>query len=366
MKPTAAFRTVPLDFQVEEIPMYPALGHGAHVMLRVRKTGITTPACARRIADAIGADERDVGHAGMKDRHAVTVQALSIPYPEDRELEAIPKSVGEDIEILEAVRHPHKLRVGHLLGNRFRIVLRELGPGDAELINVGLQELTRRGVPNHFGPQRFGRDGDNPSFALSWLRGEVRPPRDKRIRRLLMSSVQSLLFDRLLQRRVDDGTWNRVLPGDLVKTHDRGGLFLSEDAVADDERAVRGEVSATGPIFGARMRWPSGAPEALEREVLCEALGSVEALDPWAKLGAGSRRALRVLPEEMSIEPDSSNNGSILTVSFRLSKGAYATTVLASVCELHDASNAVGVASKAPDDSSSHDEFERDTSPSSR
>jgi tRNA pseudouridine13 synthase len=177
-----------------------------------------------------------------------------------------------------------------------------------------------------------------------------------------------MLFDQVLQRRIDDGTWNRVLAGDVVKTHDRGALFESEEAEADNARALRGEVSATGPIFGARMRWPSGAPGDLERDVLSAALGSVDALDPWAKLGAGSRRALRVLPEDVdvSVEPDSNNNGTVLALRFRLPKGAYATTVLASICEPRDASNAASDASRGSEDSSSHDEFGRDTSPSSR
>ena len=147
-----------------------------------------------------------------------------------------------------------------------------------------------------------------------------------------------MLFDRLLTRRVEQGNWNTVLAGDLVKTTDRGGLFLSEDEQADAERAARGEVSATGPIFGPRMRWPEGEPARMEREVWTEATGSLESLSTLGKIGSGSRRALRLMPRELQAEiHDCSEPGSII-IRMTLPKGAYATTVLGAVFSLSDAS----------------------------
>ena len=338
--PHATIKQHPSDFCVEELPVYEPTGSGGHVFIRVRKTGWSTPACVQRIARLLGIPHDTFGHAGMKDRHAVTVQTLSFPWPESSPLPALDDLACEGIEVQSAVRHQHKLRVGHLIGNRFRLVLRQV-TGDEESFARQLERLPVVGVPNAFGPQRFGRDGENPSRTLAWLRGEVRGPGDKRLRRLLVSSVQSWLFDRLLSRRVADGTWCSVVAGDLVKTVDRGGLFLTEDHEEDALRAGRGEVTATGPIFGPRMRWPEGEPLRWETQVLEEFLGGEKSLEVVGKVGAGSRRALRVLPREVAfrfLDDGDGGSGRCLELEMTLPKGAYATTVLKSVCVLRDAS----------------------------
>ena len=367
-EPRATIRSCPTDFQVEELPLYEPSGQGGHVFLRLRKTGWSTPACVRRLAKFLHIDEDGFGHAGMKDRHAVTIQTLSFPWPEPSPLPAFEDLAPEGIEVLRAERNPQKLRVGHLAGNRFALILRNL-TGDEPALASQLESLRLTGVPNAFGPQRFGRDGDNPERTLAWLRGNTRGPRDKRVRRLLVSSVQSWLFDRLLARRVADGTWSTVVEGDLVKTLDRGGLFLTEDPTEDARRALAGEVSATGPIFGPRMRWPEGEPARWEKEVLEEALGGQDALETLGKVGAGSRRALRVLPADMEFQfSRDADERLTLALTMTLPKGAYATTVLGSVFALHDASISEGVASNTGTmaDSSSHDELLRDREPSSR
>ena len=124
LKPSALIRFHPSDFVVEEIPVYSPSGKGAHLFVRVRKTDLTTLECVRRIARALSVDEHDIGFAGMKDRHAVTTQTVSVPFPEQRDTALVLGLKLEGIEVLEAVRHEHKLRIGHLLGNRFEIVLR--------------------------------------------------------------------------------------------------------------------------------------------------------------------------------------------------------------------------------------------------
>ncbi len=317
--------------------MYPALGTGGHVFIVVRKTNWSTPACIRQIARVLGIKSDDIGHAGMKDRHARTTQTLSIPWPEEKNLPSFDWGI-EGIEVLSAQRHPHKLRVGHLIGNRFRIRLGDMAKENMQTIKSGLHEIGKVGVPNAYGPQRFGKDGDNAQRALGWLRGEFRGPKNKSTRRLLQSSVQSMLFDRLLHYRVRNGTWNTVVEGDLVKTFDRGGLFMTEHPQTDAWRALVGEVTATGPIFGSKMRWPGGEPAKWERNVVDEVLGGPDALGGLKKLGVGSRRALRILPQDFQVEYSEQNDQPLVDVSMTLPKGAYATTVLGAVFQLRDAS----------------------------
>lgn len=339
--PKAVIRRTPDDFVVEELPAYRPSGHGEHLFVTFEKRGLTTPDALRAVARALDVDPRAAGAAGMKDRHAVTIQTASFPFPLSRDVEvSVARVAIPGIAIRSAVRHDNKLKAGHLTGNRFVITLRDLPAGEADGIAARLLECGRVGVPNAFGPQRFGRDGDNPARALAWLAGRERGPRDKRDQRMLFSSLQSLLYNRVLERRVASSTWSKVLPGDIAKKHDTGGLFpVPLDGPALDDaraRAEAGVLSATGPMFGLKMREPEGEPLAIEQEVLAEASSEPLRFEAWKHLGEGTRRALRLTVDgvEVSVAP----GGEVMTVRFTLPKGGYATTVLSRVCAPIDAS----------------------------
>jgi tRNA pseudouridine13 synthase len=291
----------------------------------------------------------------MKDRHAVTTQAISIPFALDRDPNEVLALKLNGIEILEATRHQNKLRTGHLLGNRFQVVLRGLtDEGRAQFLSA-MKDAADNGIPNAYGPQRFGRDGNNPARALSWIAGKAPIPRDPRERRFLFSSVQSMMFDEVLRRRLDDGTWNTVLAGDIAKKTDSGGIFDCEGEEADVERARLGEISATGPMFGAKMRWPKGRPEQIERDVLSHYLPEPAVLDRHAKLGEGARRPLRIFAQDLNCLEDPADRSKV-SISFALPKGAYATTLLLMGCDLMDQSQPAPSAPKGSEPSR-HDEF---------
>ncbi len=332
-RPTAIFKSTPEDFLVDEIPAYEASGKGEHLFVHFRKRGITTHEAVKRLAQALDADLRGTGVAGQKDKVAVTTQTASFPFPIARGEPSFAAPL-DGIEIIEAKRHDHKLKAGHLVGNRFRVSLRGLEPEGAAGLEISLQEASRVGVPNAYGPQRYGRDGDNPARALAWLRGEERGPRDRREQRFLFSSLQSHLFDRVLAERVATGTHLTVLAGDLAKKSDTGGMFLVPEAEAEladaQARASRVELSATGPMFGASMRWPEGAPGELEKRVLEAGFGDEARLKQLAHLGEGTRRVLRLVPTELVTFGVEGGLG----VGFVLPKGGYATTFLGALCRL--------------------------------
>ena len=144
------------DFIVEEIPLYHPVDHGEHTFFEVEKRDLSTPEALERIAHALNLPLRDLGFAGLKDRKAVTRQVLSarLAGPERVLALEIPQ-----IRILWARLHTNKLRTGHLRGNRFRIRLRDI-EGDAATVDRIIAEVQRRGLPNFFGPQRFGNRGD--------------------------------------------------------------------------------------------------------------------------------------------------------------------------------------------------------------
>jgi tRNA pseudouridine13 synthase len=292
------------------------------------------------IARALDVNARDVGVAGMKDKVGVTTQTISVPVGrapaalEDR----VRALALEGITIHEARRHTNKLRTGHLAGNRFTVMIRDIDSAQVDDVVRTLERVGREGAPKAFGSQRFGRERDNAQRCRAWLRGEWSGPRDGRARRFLWSSLQSAIFNDVLERRVQDGSWTTPLAGDVLQKEDSGGLFVCEDTVADAERAARGEISPTGPMVGIKMRAPTGAPLALETEVTSAWLGESFDLASVRQLGEGARRPLRTLVRELRAEvvaprADRGEQRPSVRVCFVLPRGAYATTVLATAVD---------------------------------
>ena len=351
--PRARLKERPEDFVVEEIPAYEPAGSGTHVYVRFTKTDRTTLDAVRAIARALSCEPRAAGFAGMKDRRAVTTQTISLEAPrgvDPLDLARRARDLAlEGLVVHAATPHGNKLKPGHLAGNRFAIALRGVPTDRVPEVTGALEKVARDGVPNAFGAQRFGAAGDNAERAMAWLRGRERPPRDPRIQRLLWSSLQSAVFNAVLGERVGDGSWASVLEGDLLKVRTSGGLFVCADVQTDRIRAATGEVSPTGPIIGAKMRWPEGAAAAIERRVANATLGEDFDLAKTRSLGEGSRRALRlwvdelrwdVAPETHADVADNRNPVGTATtcvrVYFVLPKGAYATTVLGAAVTLEE------------------------------
>jgi tRNA pseudouridine13 synthase len=316
-------RGAPEDFRVDELPAYAPSGAGPHLYLRVEKTGRTTRDVVRDLARRLGVAERDAGVAGLKDRHAVTTQWLSFPVARDPDLAAL---AGEGLRVLEVSRHANKLRTGHLRGNRFSIAVRGGDPGRAL---AAAAALAARGLPNFFGPQRFGAGGRNADVGRAILRGGLADPeaaraaRDRFLRRLCISAWQAALFNRWLAARIADGLFASALGGDVMKKLDTGGLFDCVDPAVDAARVERFEISPTGPIFGHSMR-PAGG-DAAEREARLLAADGIGPADLARGRGEaeGTRRAAR-LPVQVEVEPAEGG----YRARFELPRGSYATVVL--------------------------------------
>ncbi|MGQ9510901.1 MAG: tRNA pseudouridine(13) synthase TruD [Thermaceae bacterium] len=312
-------RVQPRDFQVEEVPAYLPSGKGEHLYLLLEKEGLTTRQVFEFIRDALEVPEREIGVAGLKDKYALTRQWLSIPKRYEDRLSLLGELEG--VRLLGVDLHTNKLQPGHLKGNRFRILIREVKGGKAEAEAV-LRELQKRGVPNYYGPQRFGLGGKNPERGYRLVK-EGKGRGTPWLKRFLIGSLQSLLFNDWVALRMERGLFDRVVLGDVAKKHETGGEFLVQDPERESERALRLEISATGPLFGRKYFQSQGEARALEDEVLAR----YDLKREDFTLRRGARRPVRVpLPE---VELEESPEG--LWLSFFLPKGSYATSLLREV-----------------------------------
>ena len=309
-------RTRVEDFEVEEIPSYLPSGAGAHAYAYVEKRGLTTRDVVVAIVGA-GAPRGSVGFAGQKDKYAVARQWISVPAEHEAALKSLDDVEG--VRVLETSMHRNKLGLGHLKGNRFSVRVREAREDWQPVVEDVLAHLRRVGVPNYFGPQRFGTFNTNIADGLRLVRGE-RMRVDRRMQRFYQAALQSHLFNQLLKMRMERGLYDSVLAGERAQRHDSGGMFVVDDGERESERARRLEISAALPLFGKKARVSAGDAGALETHVLSEyglEYGQFQRIP-------GARRISRIRLDDASIE--AADGGYV--VAFTLPKGAYATSVM--------------------------------------
>ena len=377
-----SIKTAPEDFRVEELPSYEPCGSGDHLYVVIEKQGMTTLDAIRRFAAALKVPEREIGYAGLKDAVGVTRQTISLPRVP---VQSVLDLKLEHINVINAQYHKNKLKVGHLKGNRFRITVRGVVPGAADIARAVLDRLQRRGVPNYFGPQRYGAQHNSHSIGRAMLRGDWRGAVDAllgdpdqvtdeawrnaiaayhrgdlagalrllprycrgerdvlqrlvarpdapekafaaihpRLRKLYLSAWQSHLFDGVVAARLEE--IDTIRPGDLAWIHRNGACFLVEDAAVEASRAATFEISASGPMYGPRMKQPAGRVFELEQHVLSDETGGMTGAGMVsALLPDGERRPLRIPLGDVQVHMEED----ALQLEFPLPRGSYATSVL--------------------------------------
>nr|WP_255216373.1 tRNA pseudouridine(13) synthase TruD [Pseudenhygromyxa sp. WMMC2535] len=337
-------RARPEDFQVEELPAYPPDNRPGHLLLTMQKRAFNSEDALRQIARHLALPRVELGLAGLKDRDALTRQRISVPAPDpaatlERLAQFHHPAITLDLDT--AAPHSHKLRRGHLRGNRFLIVIRQPTCPLPDALTRAQAILTRLaadpqgGLPNLYGEQRFGRGGANLDNGLAALRGKSRGRRPKTAD-LIVSAGQSALFNLYLCTRAERGQLRTVLPGDVLQKRETGGLFVSEDPATDQRRLDAGELVITGPMVGSKTRapGPDTPAETLERELLAAANIEPARLAKLGKRVPGTRRPLLIWPvldgpPELAPPPDDAPElGPGVALRFCLPSGSYATVLL--------------------------------------
>lgn len=334
------FRQNARDFVVDEVPLYDFSGEGEHLVLHMRKKNLATWDALSIIANHLGINAREIGYAGLKDKNALTKQYISILKKHEEKLESFSH---DQIKFLSRTYHNNKIRLGHLKGNRFFIRIKKVNPTAAKKLSQALRTIKKEGMPNFFGYQRFGTDGDNYKIGEEILQGKKKE-RNVKLKRLYINAYQSHLFNLWLSRRLEINTMVnnfsveelenilnlpnnivssmkaqknafKVMLGDVLKHYPHGAPFEYEGEDKDLERLVEKDVVPTGLLMGKRSRRASGFAGEIEKEFDA----------PYTQVD-GDRRYAWIYPED--VEGEFKENEAWFEMHFTLPKGSYATVLI--------------------------------------
>lgn len=340
--PQARFKSTPEDFRVDELLGFELDGEGEHLWVNICKTGQNTRDLVDLLAQKFAVKARDVGYSGLKDKHAVTTQWISLPlaagsqYLSDDPADSVIK-INEllaelpGVEVTTVTRSRKKLRTGAHRQNGFTIILRELkAPHD--VVEQRLKQVSANGFPNYFGPQRFGRDGRNVASAQSMFASNRKVTRFKR--GIYLSAARSYLFNLVLAHRVANKNWNLVLPGEACILDGTNSVFLNDNPEAEIEsRCLAFDIHPSGPLHGRGDAVVTEVVADIEEACLKSEPALLEGLE---KAGLKQeRRALRAVAHELKWQWLDDNS---LKIEVILQRGIYATSLLREIVIAEDVS----------------------------
>ncbi len=338
------FKQSARDFVVDEIPLYPFTKQGEHLVLHIRKKNLSTWDLISLLSNHLGIKGREIGYAGLKDKHAMTKQYISLPKKYEKRLESFSH---EGVKILDRTYHKNKIHMGHLKGNRFFIRVKKVTPTAALKIDEALASIKKFGMPNFFGYQRFGIGGDNYKKGEQILKGRLKE-KNVKLKKLYINAYQSHLFNLWLSRRVEISTLVnsfskselepllnlpsatiqklqkqshpfKLLDGDIMMHYPHGRPF---EIVADSEELDRfnaRETTVTGLLVGKRAARASSIARGVEKEY-----DDALSID-------GQRRYAWVFPED--IEGEYKSEDAWYELHFTLPKGSYATVLMEEIAK---------------------------------
>jgi tRNA pseudouridine13 synthase len=319
------------DFVVIEDLGYAPDGDGEQLLVRIRKTGCNTRFVAEALAKFAGIHPRDVSFAGMKDRHAVTEQwfCLRIPGKVTPDLSTFELS---GVQVLESARHRRKLRTGALQGNAFTLILRHIS--DRAAVEQRLQRIAAGGVPNYFGSQRFGHEGNNLTMAQRWAADEIKV-RERNKRSFILSAARSAMFNQVVSDRLaQHGSLGKVLAGDALQLTGRGSWFVAEAAELESlqQRVDNNELRVTAPLPGSGEWGTREDALAFEQNSLASEAALIALMD--RERVDAARRAMLVIPRDLRWEWQ---DDATLEMNFWLPAGSFATSVVRELLQTQSA-----------------------------
>ncbi len=332
------------DFVVEEVPLYEFSGSGEHLILKIRKKDMTTWKLVQKISEITGSKTKDIGYAGLKDKDGITTQYISIYKKYEDKIDLIEDN---DIKIISTTYHNNKIRIGHLKGNKFYIKFKKVSLIDAQKIENAIKIIAKNGLPNYFGYQRFGTEGNNYQIGKELLFGKTHIKNRKK-RDFFISAYQSHIFNLWLSKRVEiskmcesfnakelesvliynatlikelkkQPNFFKILPGDILHHYPHGKAFECIELDNEVERFNKKDITVTGILPGNKTKRATGEAGIIEKEFLSECEEVISKMN-------GSRRFAWIFPEILGYKYKKEE--AWYELSFFLPKGSYATVLV--------------------------------------
>lgn len=324
---TGTIRTVPDDFKVTELNDIELSGAGEHLWLYIQKMGCNTDWVANQLSNVCQVPRRQVGYAGLKDRHAVTQQWFSVQLSKVSEIDKIQSALPDDVSILHSNKHSRKIKTGQLDANQFEVIIKNI-TGDKQQIEKNINNVIENGVPNYFGPQRFGHNMGNIQKAQDWFAGTYKA-KTKNLKSLLISTARSHIFNTIIGQRINNNTWNIPIEGDILQLNKSHSWFHTKDATQEEinKRLKEFDIHLTAAMWGE--------DDVQSTEQCAELEKSIAKKFPIYQQGfekfrlKQDRRAMRICPIDLDFLWIDNN----LKLSFKLLPGSYATGVLREILD---------------------------------
>ena len=311
------FKTHPEDFVVTEKLSFELTGEGENLFLLIEKRELNTQQVCQHLAKVLGKRLRDIGYAGLKDKQSVSRQWFSVQSNLKQELD-LSEIETEQIKLIDQTRHIRKLKIGALEGNHFTIRLRNVS-NMAQLI-AKLDLVNKTGVPNYFGPQRFGFNGNNLNWADRWADGES--IRDKKIKSFALSASRSFIFNEIISERLTQGTFLSPIEGDTFILTGSNSFFSEPVSEQILQRLSEQDIAISAPLCGTGESPSTGKALELEQKVASSRSNWLNLLEEQKV--ESQRRSIHLFAKNMQWVQESKD----VVVTFELPSGAFATSVL--------------------------------------
>lgn len=345
-KPTVTgdLKTHVQDFYVEEQLGFEPDDKGEFCFVFIEKQGVNTDFLAKRLAQMAGIAPNKVTYSGVKDRHACTRQWFCLHVlNQEPDFSNIQEAFREpeSVRVVAQLRHSKKLRTGAHLANRFVIRLREV-TGDLDELEGRLNLIKQGGVPNYYGPQRFGINGNNLHNGKDFvLKGRQSRRKLAKTESFWLSAIRSWCFNEALSDQVENGMWMRLCDGDIAQFQHKDEQFrVKEVGALMHLKVMHGEISPVLPLISEG--WEAGTGPQRESAIKAslsdsDSMELVDALIAF-DLSRDSRLA-RLVPMNMAWELLREGEGNAqLIVEFSLTKGCFATSILREMIDFTDKS----------------------------
>ncbi len=312
----------PEDFKVTEKLGFAPSGHGEHLFLYVQKTGLTTHQLIEQLASISGIQGYRIGYAGLKDKHAITRQWLSLHLPGVQRNPTFEDT--ENMQILTTGWHDKKLRVGVHRGNEFEITIRNIC-GETHRLSETIELIKNHGFANYFGEQRFGAQQDNVSQAIRTLNNRHKHKRLSRNKKsLFLSALRSELYNQILAKRIERGIWKRPIEGDLYMLDGSQSIFTETLSDVIISRYQKLDIHSTISLYGSGDSRINSQALLLEEEIIN---ANPEIKNTLLQLAIKrALRANRAIAKGFKVDFQAAN--SVMKIRVELGKGVYLTSLL--------------------------------------